>query len=995
MPGRIKMAIKMGRTVFGASVMALATAIGAQAAMAQATSDTVATPAASAATEEIVVTGSRLANAGFSAPTPVTVVGAAEIARQGATNVAEVLNQVPAFRAQNTPQTSANFASNLGASTADLRGLGANRTLVLIGGRRVVAATTQGSSTVPANAVDLNMIPTSLIARSEVVTGGASAQYGSDAVAGVVNIILDTKFNGFRGSVQYGQTDHNDAKDYAASFGFGTRLGERGHLIVGVDYDDNKGAGDCYTRKWCAQAYAPVSVPFALRAANGGAAAILPNATTATASYNGLVNAANTAGLTTAQAAAATAAVNAAALVGTEFSQNGQTVFRHNYGTYFGIGLFQSGGGDGVNPYFQNFALSTPVRKVSSYAQASYELTDSITLSGELSYSDVRGHNFTSQNRDTNIVIQRDNAFAPAALVAALTALPNFAPNVPASVLIGRIGQDFGPALAKVQRNTFRGVLGLDGKLGNGWSWNTYYQYGRTNYHQQQSNNKINDNYLKAIDSVRNAAGNIVCRVNADAITTNDDPACAPLNIFGQNNWSPASKAYAFGTAIQDTKITQHVVAATLSGNLVDLWAGPLSFATGAEYRKDGAHGTADPISTALRFYTAPGAAINGDLNVKEGFIEAGLPLAKDAPFARSLDLNGAVRVTDYSTSGTVWSWKAGATYEPVSSLRFRVTRSRDIRAPNIFELNGPQQSSFSSVVDPLNNGAQGLPQVINGGNKNLNPEVAKTWTIGTVLQPDFWGLNRLRFSVDYYDIKLTNAISTLGAQLIVNLCAQGNTALCSQVVRAGGTANGTIQQVFNTNLNLNKVHANGLDFELSYSTPLDEIGLPGAISARVLATRAIHLTTTDATGAKIDRANQIGAPTSQLSGVPRWQGNYYLTYTNGPFSGTMHIRYVSKGVKDATLLDPTQPGYAAAVANPANASTTSINHAPAYTYMNINASYAIVDDGKRKVELFGVVNNLFATTPPNYLNASFGPTNNVLYDVLGRAYRVGVRVAF
>jgi outer membrane receptor protein involved in Fe transport len=983
----MKMAIKMGRTVFGASVMALATAIGAQAAMAQATtaaSDTAAVPVA--ANEEIVVTGSRLANAGFSAPTPVTVVGAAEIARQGATNVSEVLNQVPAFRAQNTPQTSANFASNLGASTADLRGLGANRTLVLIGGRRVVAATTQGSSTVPANAVDLNMIPTSLIARTEVVTGGASAQYGSDAVAGVVNIILDTKLEGFRGSVQYGQTDHNDAKDYAASFGFGTKIGERGHLIVGVDYDNNKGAGDCYTRKWCAQAFAPVSVPFALRAANGGASAILPNATTATASYNTLINGVVTTGLTPAQIAAANAGATAIGLTGTEFSQNGQSVQRHNYGTYFGIGLFQSGGGDGVNPYFQNFALSTPVRKVSSYASFNYELTDDITFTGELSYSDVRGHNLTSQNRDTAITIQRDNAFLPASFVTALTTN-----NIPA-FSVGRIGQDFGAALAKVQRNTFRGVAALDGKLGNGWSWNTYYQYGQTNYHQQQSNNKINDNYLKAIDAVRNAQGTIVCRVNVVTVT---DAACSPLNIFGQNNWSQQAKAYAFGTAVQDTKITQHVVAATLSGNLADLWAGPLSFATGVEYRKDGAHGTADPISTALRFYTAPGAAINGDVNVKEGFIEAGLPLLKDVPFAQSLDLNGAVRVTDYSTSGTVWSWKAGATWEPVSALRFRVTRSRDIRAPNIFELNGPQQSSFSSVVDPLNNGAQGLPQVINGGNTNLNPEVAKTWTVGTVLQPDFWGLNRLRFSVDYYDMQLTNAISTLGAQLIVNLCAQGNTALCSQVVRAGGAANGTILQVFNTNLNLNKVHANGLDFELSYSQPLDDIGLPGMLTARVLATRAIHLTTTDATGAKIDRANQIGAPTSQLSGVPRWQGNYFLTYTNGPFSGTLQVRYVSKGVKDATLLDPTQAGYAAAVANPANASTTSINHAPAYTYMNINASYAIIDTGTRKVELFGVVNNLFATTPPNYLNASFGPTNNVLYDVLGRAYRVGVRVAF
>lgn len=206
------------------------------------------------ATDGIVITGSRLSNSGFLAPTPVTVIGAAEIARQGVTNVAEVLNEVPAFRPQNTPTTSAIFVSNIGASTADLRGLGANRTLVLINGRRVVASTTGGGSFTPANTVDLNLVPTALIERTEVVTGGASAAYGSDAVAGVVNLILNTKLEGLRGSIQYGQTNSSDSKDYAASLAFGTKIGERGHFIVGVDYDQNKGTGDCYSRSWCAQA---------------------------------------------------------------------------------------------------------------------------------------------------------------------------------------------------------------------------------------------------------------------------------------------------------------------------------------------------------------------------------------------------------------------------------------------------------------------------------------------------------------------------------------------------------------------------------------------------------------------------------------------------------------------------------------------------------------------------------------------------------------------
>lgn len=970
------MTARFDRRIAGVSLAALATMIAPQAVWAQASGQSPASPVAaqpapaeeSAPAAEIVVTGSRLANSGFSAPTPVTVIGAAEIARQGATNVAEVLNQVPAFRAQNTPTTSANFASNLGASTADLRGLGANRTLVLINYRRVVAATTQGSSTTPANAVDLNMIPSSLIERTDVVTGGASAQYGSDAVAGVVNIILNTKLEGFRGSVQYGQTDYGDAKDYAASIGWGTKIGDRGHLIVGVDYDDNKGTGDCYTRQWCAAAYVPVSVPFAQRNATTPASLILPGGVTATASFNGLIN--------------------AGPLAGTEFATNGQSTFAHNYGRYYGSGLFQSGGGDGVDAYFLNFAISTPVRKIAGFTHFNYDLSDRISAFGELSYADVRGHNLTSQNRDTNIVIRNDNPYLPQSLV---TAMANA--NV-TSFTMGRIGQDFGAAYAQVRRNTFRGVGGFEGSFANDWKWNVYYQYGRTNYHQTVSNDKINDNYTRAIDAVRGPNGSIVCRVNADAITTNDDPNCSPLNIFGQNNWSQQARNYAFGTAVQTTRITQHVVAGTLSGNLVDLWAGPLSFAVGGEYRKDGAHGTADPISTALRFYTNPGAGINGDVDVKEGFVEAGLPIAKDLPLLHSLDLNAAVRVTDYSSSGSVTSWKAGATWEPVRQLRFRVTRSRDIRAPNIFELYGPPQSSFSAVFDPANGGAQVLPQVINGGNSALRPEVAKTWTIGGVLQPDFWHLNRLRLSIDYYDIKLDNAIATLGAQNVVNLCNAGNTALCANVVRNGSNQ---ITSISNFNLNLNRIHASGLDFEASYTQPLDEVSsaLGGTLSARVLANHAIHLATTDATGTTIDRADQIGAPTSQLSGVPSWQVNYYLTYTKGPFSGTLQVRYVAAGIKDKTLLDPTQSGYAAAVADQKNSSTTSINHAPDYALLNLNASYAIVDDGKHKIELFGVINNVLNTDPPNYLNASFGPTNNVLYDVLGRTYRGGVRVAF
>ncbi|HWL46967.1 MAG TPA: TonB-dependent receptor [Sphingomonadaceae bacterium] len=924
--------------------------------------------------ETIVVTGTRLTNAGFNAPTPVTVLGSAEIARQAAPNVAEVLNQVPAFRAQNTPATTAIFISNIGASTADLRGLGANRTLVLIDGRRVVAATTQGGSFTPANTVDLNLVPTSLIARSEIVTGGASAAYGSDAVAGVVNLILDTKFEGMRGSIQYGQADAGDNKDYTASFAYGTRLGDRGHFIIGGEWEKNRGTGDCYSRDWCAVAWNTVSNP---NRSNGIASQlVLPYTTTSTATRNGIISGTPT-GFD-----AANPALFAATLTGTEFNSDG-TTFKHDYGTYYGVPIFQSGGGDGVQPFYEYFPISAPVTRVSTFAHANYELTDGISIFAEGSYGRVHGRTLGAQIRDLgSITIRRDNPYLPAAVGDAMDAAGA------SRISVGRIGDDFGPGVGEVHRETYRFVGGLEGELAGGWKWNAYYQYGRTNYDQSQANNRIGSRFTKAVDAVRNGDGDIVCRVNADGNPANDDPACQPLNIFGQNNFSPAAKAYAFGTAVQNTHLTQHVISADVSGSPFDTWAGPVTVAFGGEYRSDSAHGTADPISVANDFYTSPGAAIDGSMNVKEGFLEVGVPLARDIAFAEALDLNAAIRYTDYSVSGGVTSWKVGATWEPVRQIRFRVTRSRDIRAPNVFELYAPPQTSFQLIPDPANGNVNYLTQTVVKGNDALKPETAKTWTAGVVLQPDFWGLNRLRVSVDYYDIQLDGAIAALTAPVIVNLCNEGQTALCANVTR---DADGILVSVLNPLFNLNKLITRGWDIEASYTQPLSDISssLSGSLSARVLATHISDLTTVTPTGSVTNRAGQNGSPVSSVSGVPSWQVNSYLTYQGDRFSAQAQLRFISAGVRDVTLIGPHQDGYSTTLRN-----STNNNRIPAYYYVNINAQYAFIKDGDRKVELFGAISNLFDKDPP-VAPSSFGPTNNVIYDVIGRTYRVGVRFAY
>lgn len=908
--------------------------------------------------DSIVVTGSRIARDGFESPLPLTVVGAEQIDRQGASNVAAVLNDLPAFRPQNTASTTAIFQNNIGANTADLRGLGANRTLVLIDGRRVVPATVQGSSFAPAGAVDLNMVPASLVERAEVVTGGASAAYGSDAVAGVVNLIINTRLEGIRASIQGGVSDEGDNEEFALSFALGDSFaGDRGRVVVGVEYVDVKGTGDCYSRDWCALSYNTVSNPLVSAAnpalgrvsAGNPATLILPNARNATATINGIIT--------------------AGPLRGTEFRPDG-TTFQHNYGTFYGAGIFQSGGGDAQLAFYENFPIASPSQRFNSFAHAEFDLTDSVTWFAEGSYSLVTADTVGAQRRDlAPRVISRSNPFIPASIAARMDQL-----NL-TSISVGRIWNDLGPQRGRVEREIYRAVSGLQAELGSGWSLDAYYQYGQTDYRQRGYNTNINQNTTYALDVVTNPANGLpICRAVLQGIAA--AAGCQPLNIFGEGSPSAAAAQYVSGTVEQDTTLKQHVAALVVQGDLAQLPGGTLAIATGVEFRKDQATGTADPISTALGFYTGPGAPISGSVDVWEGFVEV------VAPVIDMVELNGAVRMTDYSTSGSVTTWKVGADFAPTDWLRFRATRSRDIRAPNIFELFGPLQSSFQSVTDPQNGSAQVLASVLLGGNANLQPERADTWTAGVVLQPEI-GTGNLRLSVDYYDIQLDGAVSTLGAQVLVNRCAAGATDLCQFIDRDAANQITTIR---NFNLNLNTLITRGWDIEASYSLPVGE----GDLTLRALATIVDDLTTVDSTGAAVDRAGMNGSPVSQPSGVPRYIINSYLTYDVNRFAAQLQMRHISSGAYNTTLVGPGDEGYDPALANSIND-----NSIGAWTYFNLNASYDLWAEGSRNLELFGVINNLFDKDPPVDAPSSFGPTNNVLYDVIGRSYKLGLRFRY
>jgi len=922
------------------------------------------------ALEEIVVTGTRLGQAGFTAPMPVTTLGADALRSQGSTNVGEALNTLPAFRPQTTPSTAAIFPGNIGAQTADLRGLGAARTLVLVDGRRFVPSTIPGGSLGSAFTVDLNMIPVSLIQRVEVVTGGASAAYGSDAVAGVVNILLDKKLEGVRTNFQYGQTEEDDAHEYTASIAAGSSFaGGRGHIVAGFDYVKNNGTGDCYTRSWCAESYGVVTNG---QRGNGlPAQIVLPNIRTATSSYGGLI----TSGV----------------LSGQSFQPDGSLV-PYARGTYYGAGLFQSGGGDGTTttPFYVNYPIYAPTERYTGLVHGEIELSDKLTAFGEFSYGRITGTSIGAQTRDTAISITRDNPFLPQAVVDAMT---DAGQN---SFTFGRIGQDLGPSYNYSRRSTMRIVVGFDGKLGDNWSWNAYYQHGWTDYRQRQTNQRINDNFTRAVDAVDEGQfltgvpnGNIVCRSTLTDPTNPLVAGCQPLNLFGENNFSAAAKAYSYGTAWTNIDIYQDVAAASIQGDLVELWAGPLSVAAGLEYRRDDVSGRSDPLSVAGRFYTAVDGSIKGAVTVKEGFVEAGLPLLRDVPFVHSLELNGAVRLTDYSTSGRVTTWKVGAVWEPVEWLRLRATRSRDIRAPNAFDLYQPLAGTYQFLLDPrYPQQGSTLTLAYSGGNPNLDPEKADTLTIGAVVAPKSGLLSGLRLAVDYYDIKLDGAIAALGGQTVLDRWAAGATDLCALIQR---DSTGQLISVTNYVQNVSELITRGWDIEGSYQFNLADLAskLDGQVSLRVLATKVNDLITVDSNGS-VDRAGMNGSPISQLSGLPKWTVNTTLTFDKGPFSISGQLRYISSGVYNATLIGPGQDGY-----DPSAANSISDNSVGAYALVNLFGHYDIIDRPGLQVQLYAAINNLFDRDPPNDLPSSFGVTNNVLYDVLGRSYRGGVRVNF
>lgn len=910
---------------------------------------------AQAAAEPIVVTGSRIVRSGFTAPTPVTQIGSERLELTAAANVGEALAQLPAFRATTSPTSGGITIGAGGARTVDLRGLGAQRSLVLVDGRRFVPSTVAG-------AVDTNLIPGILIDRVELVTGGASAAYGSDAVAGVVNFILNRKLEGLRLNAQIGISERGEDRDQLIGAAGGSSFADgRGHIVIGGEYNNNRGMGGCYEYALCAEEWQVLTNPG--YATNGQPARIISSHVhTANQTYAGKIN-------------------GPAAFSSIQFDDTGNPIpfTRGEYAAFF----MQGGSGHGQNPFRSAGVLKVPVERYALSGHAQYEM-EAITPFIDVSYGRVKVITPGAQTRDTALIIHRDNAYLPTSIVDQMTQ------QDVQTLAFGRVGQDLGPAIGDNRTKTFRTVAGFDADLSTAWRADAYYQFGQTDTSQVVSNNRITANFNRAFDAVDEgrfltgvANGNVVCR---DTLSGN--PAiraaaagCRPLNLFGQYRFLPEARDYAFGTSIQTTRFQQHVVAANLTGELIDFGSGPVSIAIGGEYRSERVRGTADDISLNNGFYVSNASNFGPEtVNVTEGYAETVVPLLRHLPGAELLEFNGAIRHTHYSTSGSVTTWKLGGIYEPLAGVRLRGTRSRDIRAPNAAELYTPLVASQGSIFD-LNTNSQVLARVFRGGNDELRPEIADTWTVGLVLQPRM--IPGLRLSADYYDIQIRDAIDLVGAQVIADRCNLGSAAYCALITRDPAQGN-QITDVIDQYLNVNEIKTRGIDFELDFS---QRFGADNRIAVNLLATRVFDLIQVDATGA-IDRAGQTGRQVSGPIGVPKYTLDGLLTYEKGPFGLNLQGHYIPPGSYDAGLIGPDDPNYKPSLANSINDNTVG----DMLTF-NLSVRYTIETANGAAMQLYAAVNNLFDADPP--IAPGNSVTNPIFFDQTGRAYRLGTRVQF
>ncbi len=945
---------------------------------------------------DIVVTGSRIPTSGLNSPSPLQVIGEEAIQQSGAVNLQEVLLDNPAFGTPTFSRTNSNFlVASAGVATVDLRNLGTARTLVLVNGRRFVAGV-PGSS-----AVDLNAIPTQFIERVDILTGGASAVYGSDAVAGVVNIIYKNKFEGIELGGQYGLSEEGDDIRRQGDLTFGGSFGDgRGHFMTHLGYS-NEGAVFSRDR-------ARSAIDQASRGAfvTGNPADFFTIQRPFFSSFTPQGRYFRTPGVTA-------GTFNAAGNFITGFSSNG-TATRAADG--FNRSAFRT-----IAIPTERYLLATNVNyEVSNAVEAFFEGTYSKTKTQSelepfpLSSEDLfpaTGGFFNIENRQLDaagnptgaIVV---NPFVPAGLLALLS--DNTGDGL-RDVAFTRRLSDVANRGNRANRDTFRILTGVRGNAFSDWTWEAFYSYGETSESQVSSGQFNVVNFRNALNVTRDAAGNLVCLdANAQA------EGCVPVNVFGRNTISAAGLTYINAPSFLSTTTSQQLVGANAAGTLGDPFGmGDIGVAIGAEYRSEYSLSEFDALQAAGLNGGNAIPRTEGSFDVKEVYAEIRVPLLQDS-FIHSLTLTGAGRVSDYSTVGTVYSYNGGVDFSPVEDIRFTAIWARSTRAPNISELFSPPSETFpvglndpclgvtattagtlgtvcrssaGVVANITANGAFTLNQAdlqgiggFDSGNPNLGAEKGDSFTARVIINPrsiDF--LRNFSFTATYSNIRISDAIVPTPRQFILDQCfSQGVQSFCQFVTRrptaVGSNSAGSIEILNSGVTNSGGLKAEGIDFTLNYSQDVFTGRLNLAVSyAHTLDGFLIPLP-----GSAPDQlAGEIGAATDRFF----VSANYSLD----------KVSFTLRGSYDgpAYLDDQFLAAFGLNAEDPAG-------RIGAEFIADAQVRYRASDE----FEFFVGVNNLLNNEPPIIPsglpgNVTGTETDAGTYDAIGRRFYAGARLRF
>ncbi|MCC7266093.1 MAG: TonB-dependent receptor [Caulobacteraceae bacterium] len=945
---------------------------------------------ASTNVEELIVTGSRIPRPNLEQPTPVTTVTEAQILNSGTSSLGDVLAQLPALSSSGTVRANSDGGADVGGlSFPDLRNLGTARTLTLVNGKRHVAGDAGDT------AVDLGSIPTALVERVEVITGGASAIYGSDAVTGVLNIILKDDFEGYEVNIQ-GLTpwDGEYGRSWSAyATGGWNFAGDRGNVTLTASYDNQQrvmGSEIRALRNW-----ASIENP-ADTGPNDGIPDRLykPNVQTEFFhKYGDIIHYNPFTGALTPITGfdAAGNPVGFPPRIGDNNLFYG--AFAENCAT-----CYDSDAGATIIPRFDRWALASTFR---------YDLTENIRFKGDVKYVESNINDTFSPSFVTNSFYidpsqqfggPPDNAFITPEIQALIDQDPS------AIYFLNRINEDIGGRNSDTTRKTFRVVGSLEGEFDAGFSdmtWEASYNFGRTKNRFDSKNGLIPGNFNAAIDAVRDASGQIRCRMDVPSQwyagyappdpTTLTGEACVPFNLFGAQN-SRAAMDYVTYESTRTHTITQQVASLLFGADtarFLNLPGGPISLAGGLEYRKEESKNINDPFVQSGITESAPQPNATGSFNVKEAFIEFEAPILRDQPGFHRLSLDGAVRFADYSHAGQATAWKLGGVWAPISDLTFRGTYSKAVRAPNIVEAFSPATPGFFSVFDPCEAGSlavdpdraancaalgvtfddatdNNFPGVASG-NVNLHPEKAETYTVGFVYQPSW--LTGLSLTVDYYSIEIDRAITLLDPQDAADKCVDGPdlaTEYCDLIIRDPVTRQ--IVSVESSYLNQSALTTAGWDVQLGYARNIGEGRLTGSLNLNYLEKLRVF--------AFEDYPDVVDKEEGEI-GDPRISFVSSLSYNQGPWTLTWESQFLSKSRRSRdTPKERTDRPFIEEV-----------------WYHDLIARYQV--DFARGAEVYVGVNNIFDKDMPVTLTGNASIAGDTAYDLFGRQVFAGVRARF